>query len=207
MNGVIEVGQKVPMDVVWNTRVKCPELVQAGVENPYKWESVTSADIFADKRVIVFALPGAFTPTCSSKQLPEYENNYQMFKRAGVDEVYCLSVNDSFVMNMWFRYQQINGIKPIPDGSGLFTAEMGMMVDKDNLSFGSRSWRYSMLVNDGVVEKAFVEDGFGDNIGDDPFEVSDALTMFNYVTTDSPVGRQLTLNLEENLNSKEQIGS
>ena len=166
---------------------------------------MTSVDIFADKRVIVFALPG-FTPTCSSKQLPEYENNYQMFKRAGVDEVYCLSVNDSFVMNMWFRYQQINGVKPIPDGSGLFTAEMGMMVDKDNLSFGSRSWRYSMLVNDGVVEKAFVEDGFGDNIGDDPFEVSDALTMFNYVTTDSPV-EQLTLNLEERLNSKEQIGS
>ena len=98
------------------------------------------------------------------------------------------------------------GSKPIPDGSGLFTAEVGMMVDKDNLSFGSRSWRYSMLVNDGVVEKAFVEDGFGDNIGDDPFEVSDALTMFNYVTTDSPVG-QLTLNLEERLNSKEQIGS
>ena len=207
MNGVIEVGQKVPMDVVWNTRVKCPEMVSAGVENPYKWESVTSSDIFAGKRVIVFALPGAFTPTCSSKQLPEFENNYQMVKRSCVDVVYCLAVNDSFVKIMLFRYQQLNGAKPIPDGSGLFTAEMGMMVDKDNLSFGSRSWRYSMLVNDGVVEKAFVEDGFGDNIGDDPFEVSDALTMFNYVTTDSPVGRQLTLNLEERLNSKEQIGS
>ena len=115
-----------------------------------------------------------------------------------MDDIYCLSVNDSFVMNAWFRYQNIKHVKPIPDGSGLFTAEIGMMVDKDNLSFGSRSWRYALLLNDGIVEKTFIEDGFGDNIGDDPFEVSDAETVFDYITNESPVdmpGRQLTLEL------------
>ncbi|MEC7454041.1 MAG: redoxin family protein, partial [Bacteroidota bacterium] len=161
-----------------------------------------------DRRIVLFALPGAFTPTCSAKQLPMYEQNYMAFKKAGVDDIYCLSVNDSFVMNAWFRYQNIKHVKPIPDGSGLFTAEIGMMVDKDNLSFGSRSWRYALLLNDGIVEKTFIEDGFGDNIGDDPFEVSDAETVFDYITNESPVdmpGRQLTLELFDGSGAKDKM--
>ena len=204
----IEIGQRVPMDIVWNTRVRDQEMADAGVENPYRWQSLTSGDLFKDRRIVLFALPGAFTPTCSAKQLPMYEQNFMAFKKAGVDDIYCLSVNDSFVMNAWFRYQNIKHVKPIPDGSGLFTAEIGMMVDKDNLSFGSRSWRYALLLNDGIVEKTFIEDGFGDNIGDDPFEVSDAETVFNYITNESPVdmpGRQLTLELFDGPGAKDKM--
>lgn len=204
----IEIGQRVPMDVVWNTRVRDQEMADAGEENPYRWQSLTSGDLFKDRRIVLFALPGAFTPTCSAKQLPMYEQNFMSFKKAGVDDIYCLSVNDSFVMNAWFRYQNIKHVKPIPDGSGLFTAEIGMMVDKDNLSFGSRSWRYALLLNDGIVEKTFIEDGFGDNIGDDPFEVSDAETVFDYITNESPVdmpGRQLTLELFDGPGAKDKM--
>ncbi len=204
----IEIGQRVPMDIVWNTRVRDQEMADAGEENPYRWQSLTSGDLFKDRRIVLFALPGAFTPTCSAKQLPMYEQNYMAFKKAGVDDIYCLSVNDSFVMNAWFRYQNIKHVKPIPDGSGLFTAEIGMMVDKDNLSFGSRSWRYALLLNDGIVEKTFIEDGFGDNIGDDPFEVSDAETVFDYITNESPVdmpGRQLTLELFDGPGAKDKM--
>ena len=204
----IEIGQRVPMDIVWNTRVRDQKMADAGEENPYRWQSLTSGDLFKDRRIVLFALPGAFTPTCSAKQLPMYEQNFMAFKKAGVDDIYCLSVNDSFVMNAWFRYQNIKHVKPIPDGSGLFTAEIGMMVDKDNLSFGSRSWRYALLLNDGIVEKTFIEDGFGDNIGDDPFEVSDAETVFNYITNESPVdmpGRQLTLELFDGPGAKDKM--
>lgn len=204
----IEIGQRVPMDIVWNTRVRDQEMADAGEENPYRWQSLTSGDLFKDRRIVLFALPGAFTPTCSAKQLPMYEQNFMAFKKAGVDDIYCLSVNDSFVMNAWFRYQNIKHVKPIPDGSGLFTAEIGMMVDKDNLSFGSRSWRYALLLNDGIVEKTFIEDGFGDNIGDDPFEVSDAETVFDYITNESPVdmpGRQLTLELFDGPGAKDKM--
>lgn len=192
------------MDVVFKTRVRDESV---GGTNPYRWQDVVSGDLFRDKRVIIFALPGAFTPTCSAFQLPGYEENYEVFRSKGIDEIYCLSVNDSFVMNMWFRYQQINGVKPIPDGSGMFTSEIGMLVDKDNLGFGQRSWRYSVLLNDGVVEKAFVEDGFGDNVENDPYEVSDPATMFEYIMSESPVGgSQLELNLEESLGTKDKIG-
>ena len=204
----IEIGQRVPMDIVWNTRVRDQEMADAGEENPYRWQSLTSGDLFKDRRIVLFALPGAFTPTCSAKQLPMYEQNFMAFKKAGVDDIYCLSVNDSFVMNAWFRYQNIKHVKPIPDGSGIFTEKLGMLVDKDNLSFGQRSWRYALLLNDGIVEKTFIEDGFGDNIGDDPFEVSDAETVFDYITNESPVdmpGRQLTLELFDGPGAKDKM--
>lgn len=201
---MIEVGQRLPMDVVFKTRVRDESV---GGTNPYRWEDVVSGDLFKDKRVILFALPGAFTPTCSTYQMPGYNDNYELFKSKGVDEIYCLSVNDSFVMNMWFRYQQINNVKPIPDGSGTFTERLGMLVDKDNLGFGKRSWRYSLLVNDGIVEKAFVEEGFGDNVEGDPYEVSDPQTIFEYIINESPIGgKQLELNLEESLGTQDKIG-
>ena len=170
-----------------------------------KWVEKTTDDFFKNKRVVLFSLPGAFTPTCSTYQLPDYDNNYELFKANGIDEVYCLSVNDSFVMNKWADWLDIDNVKLIPDGSAYFTEQMGALVRKDNLGFGARSWRYSLLANDGIVEVAFVEDGCGDDCPTDPYEVSDPLTMMEYVQTKSPVGRQHELNLEDGLGTEEQF--
>lgn len=136
------------------------------------WKHLNTHEQFAGKRVIVFALPGAFTPTCSSFQLPGFETNFSKFQEKGIDEIYCLSVNDSFVMNSWFEAQGVQNVRPLPDGNGEFTELMGASVKKANLGFGFRSWRYAMVVNDNVIESVFAEEGFGDNIETDPYEVS-----------------------------------
>jgi thioredoxin-dependent peroxiredoxin len=149
--------------------------------NPYRWQDVTSDDLFKDRKVVLFALPGAFTPTCSSTHLPGYEALYDDFKALGVDEVICLSVNDAFVMFQWGKHMGVEKVRLLPDGSGEFTRKMGMLVDKDNLGFGMRSWRYSAFINDGEVEQVFAEPGFADNCPSDPFEVSDAQTMLNWL--------------------------
>jgi len=137
--------------------------------NPFRWEEKTSVDYFTGKQVIVFSLPGAFTPTCSTYQLPDFEKLYPEFQVQGIDEIYCISVNDTFVMNQWGKSQNLENIKLIPDGSGEFTRKMGMLVAKDNLGFGMRSWRYAAIVDDGVVTGWFEELGFEDNCGDDPY--------------------------------------
>jgi peroxiredoxin len=165
-------------DVTFKTRVR-DESVEG--PNPFRWEDVTSADIFNGKKVVVFALPGAFTPTCSSTHLPGYEENYEAFKALGVDEIYCLSVNDAFTMFQWGIHQGVSKIKLLPDGSGEFTRLMGMLVRKDNVGFGERSWRYSMLVDNGHITALFSEKGKCDNCPTDPFEVSDADTMLNFL--------------------------
>ncbi|MEK7531565.1 MAG: peroxiredoxin [Patescibacteria group bacterium] len=170
-------GKKVPK-VIFKTRVRDESV---GGENPYRWQDVASDEYFKGKKVVVFALPGAFTPTCSATHLPGYEKSYDEFTALGIDEVYCLSVNDAFVMNQWAKHQGAQKVKLIPDGSGLFTKEMGMLVKKDDLGFGERSWRYSFYAEDGVIQKAFVEEGFGHNCPTDPFEVSDAETMLQYL--------------------------
>ena len=139
-----------------------------------EWVNKTTEQFFKGKRVVLFALPGAFTPTCSSKQLPKYEEMYKMFIEKGVTDVYCLSVNDCFVMNAWADSLDIQNVKMIPDGSGEFTRHMGMLVSKDDKGFGYRSWRYAMIINDGVVERVYEEAGKGDNTSTDPFEVSGA---------------------------------
>ncbi len=149
--------------------------------NPFRWQDKSSGDIFAGKKVIVFALPGAFTPTCSNTHLPGYENHYQAFRDAGIDDIYCLSVNDAFTMFQWGIHQGVKNVKLLPDGSGDFSRGMGMLVRKDNLGFGLRSWRYSMLVDDGEINKVFSEAGKQDNAPADPFEVSDADTMLDYI--------------------------
>ncbi len=164
--------------VTFKTRVR-DESVEG--PNPFRWQDVTSDEIFKGKKVVVFSLPGAFTPTCSSTHLPGYENNYDAFKALGVDEVYCMSVNDAFVMFQWGKAQGVEKVKMLPDGSGAFTKAMGMLVKKDNLGFGERSWRYSMLVEDGEIKKVFSEPGFMDDCPTDPFEVSDADTMLAYL--------------------------
>ena len=144
--------------------------------------NLNTFDIFGNKRVVLFALPGAFTPTCSSKQVPGFEEKYEDFQDY-VAEVYCLSVNDAFVMNAWRNQLDINSVKILPDGSGEFTDAMGMTVYKDNVGFGLRSWRYAMVVNSGVIEKMFVEEGMEDNIESDPFEVSSAENVLQYLST------------------------
>ena len=164
--------------ITFKTRVR-DESVEG--ENPFRWQDVTSDDVFAGKKVVVFALPGAFTPTCSSTHLPGYEMRHQEFLDEGVDDIYCLSVNDAFTMFQWGIHQCVENVKLLPDGSGEFSRLMGMLVSKDNLGFGMRSWRYSMLVEDGKITKVFSEAGIQDNAPTDPFEVSDADTMLAYI--------------------------
>jgi thioredoxin-dependent peroxiredoxin len=171
--------------VIFKTRIRDESV---GGPNPYRWQDTTSEEIFAGKKVIVFSLPGAFTPTCSSNHLPRYEELYDEFKALGVDEIYCLSVNDAFVMFQWGKQVGAKNVKMLPDGNSEFTRKMGMLVDKSNLGFGLRSWRYSMLVNDGKIEKLFVESGFSDNCATDPFEVSDADTMLAALKGEEPAG-------------------
>ncbi len=142
-----------------------------------QWKDVKSADVFAKKKIIVLALPGAFTPTCSSAHVPRYNELLPEFKAKGIDGVVCLSVNDAFVMSEWAKNQHADGITFLPDGNGEFAEKMGMLVDKRNIGFGQRSWRYSMLVDDGVIKKMFIEP---EKEGD-PFEVSDADTMLKYL--------------------------
>jgi len=147
----------------------------------HEWVDVTTDEIFAGKTVVVFSLPGAFTPTCSSSHVPRYNQLVPAFAAAGVDAVVCISVNDTFVMNEWQKTQKADRLTFIPDGNGDFTARMGLLVDKDDLGFGKRSWRYSMLVKDGVVAKMFIEP----DLPGDPFEVSDADTMLAYLAPDA----------------------
>ncbi len=143
----------------------------------HEWVDVSSDSVFKGKTVVVFALPGAFTPTCSSTHVPRYNQLTPTFKEHGVDEVICIAVNDAFVMNEWRNEQNANNLTFIPDGNGDFSRGMGMLVPKKDLGFGDRSWRYSMLVKDGVIEKMFIEE----DIPGDPFEVSDADTMLGYI--------------------------
>ncbi|CAA6806412.1 MAG: Peroxiredoxin family protein/glutaredoxin [uncultured Thiotrichaceae bacterium] len=153
------------------------------------WADVSSDDVFAGKTVVVFSLPGAFTPTCSSSHVPRYNQLFDAFKAQGVDEIVCMSVNDTFVMNEWKVDQHADNIRFLPDGNGEFTGGMGLLVDKNDLGFGQRSWRYSMLVKDGVVEKQFIEP----DLPGDPFEVSDADTMFAYLAPNADKPKDITV--------------
>lgn len=155
--------------VVFHTRVRDESI---GGDNPYRWQDVTTEDLFADKECILFALPGAFTPTCSTYQLPYFEKMYGEFKEQGIDEIYCLSVNDSFVMNKWAKDQGLENVKVIPDGSGKFTSAMNMLVFKDNLGFGPRSWRYAVHTKGMDIVRSWVEEGWGHNVEGDPYVAS-----------------------------------
>ncbi len=155
----------------------------------HDWVDLTSDDIFAGKTVVVFSLPGAFTPTCSSSHVPRYNQLVPLFRENGVDEVICVSVNDAFVMNEWKRAQNADRVTFLPDGNGEFSDGMGLLVGKEDLGFGKRSWRYSMLVRDGVIEKMFVEP---EEPGD-PFHVSDADTMLKYLNPEGELPRDIAV--------------
>jgi len=169
-------GQKVPT-VMFRTR------------QDSQWVDVTTDELFAGKTVIVFSLPGAFTPTCSSTHLPGYNELADVFQKNGVDSIVCVSVNDAFVMNEWAKEQNAEHVTLIPDGNGEFTEQMGMLVDKADLGFGKRSWRYSMLVKDGTIDKMFIEP---DEPGD-PFKVSDADTMLHYINPQATKPQRISL--------------
>jgi len=164
--------------IVFKTRVRDESI---GGDNPFRWQDVSTDDIFKGKKIVVLALPGAYTPTCSSTHLPGFDKNYQALIEQGVDEVYCLSVNDAFTMFQWSKHLGVENVKMLPDGNGDFSRMMGMLVKKENLGFGMRSWRYSMLVEDNKITKLFSEPGQEDNCPDDPFGVSDVDTMLDYL--------------------------
>ncbi len=161
-------GKRIP-DVTFRTR------------KDHEFVDVTSEEIFAGKNVIIFSLPGAFTPTCSSSHVPRYNQLVPQFKAHGIDDVICVSVNDAFVMNEWQRAQKADRVTFLPDGNGEFSDKMGLLVGKEDLGFGKRSWRYSMLVRDGVIDKMFIEP---EEPGD-PFHVSDADTMLRHLDPES----------------------
>jgi peroxiredoxin len=165
-------------DATFKTRVRNDSLPG---DNPFEWKDLSSDDVFKGKKVVVFSLPGAFTPTCSTSHLPRYEELHDEFTALGIDQIVCLSVNDAFVMYQWGQHQKAEKVFLLPDGNGEFTRKMGMLVDKSNLGFGMRTWRYAMVVDDGEIQQMFIEPGFSDNHGADPFEVSDADTVLNWL--------------------------
>ena len=175
----MKTNSKLP-EVTFHTRVRDESV---GGPNPYRWQDMTTADYFAGKRVILFSLPGAFTPTCSTYQLPGFEKGFAEFAAHGIDAIYCLSVNDSFVMNQWAKAQGLENVQVIPDGSGEFTRRMGMLVRKDNLGFGLRSWRYAAIIDNGVIEAWFEEPGLMDNCPEDPYGVSSPENVLAWLKT------------------------
>jgi peroxiredoxin len=168
---------KVP-DATFHTRVRNDAL---GGPNPFEWRTVTSQDVFAGRRIVLFAVPGAFTPACSDHYLPGYERLYDAFRQLGVDEVVCLAVNAAFVMFQWARSRDIMKVFMLPDGNADFTRRMGMLVDRSNNGMAMRSWRYAMYVNDGVIEALFAEPGIRDTPDGVGLTVSDAETMLAWL--------------------------
>jgi thioredoxin-dependent peroxiredoxin len=171
-------GRSVP-DTVFKTRIRDDTVTGP---NPYRWQDVTTSEVFSGRRVVVFSLPGAFTPTCSNRQCPAYDLVYGQLRQLGIDEVYCIGVNDAFVMHQWRNALGLKHVKLLPDGNGQFTRRMGMLVNKEHLGFGYRSWRYAMVVDDGIIEKWFEEPGINDNgADDDPYGETDPDNVIQYL--------------------------
>ena len=179
-----------------------------GGDNPFRWEQKTTHEIVGRGKNIIFSLPGAFTPTCSTYQLPDFEKLFSEFQAQGVENIFCLSVNDAFVMNCWAKDQGLVNIKVIPDGSNLFTSAMGMDVAKDNLGFGIRSWRYAIVVEDYEIKKSFIEPGFGNNAEGDPYGVSSPQNILAFLKGEEydTGGQALQLNLNDGVGSKDKLG-
>jgi peroxiredoxin len=179
-----------------------------GGDNPYRWEQKTTHEIVGRGKNIIFSLPGAFTPTCSTYQLPDFESLFNDFQALGVENIFCISVNDAFVMNKWAQDQNLEHIKVIPDGSNLFTSSMGMDVAKDNLGFGLRSWRYAIVVEDYVIKQSFIERGLMNNAEDDPYGVSSPQNILAFLKGEEydTGGQALQLNLSDGVGSEDKLG-
>jgi peroxiredoxin len=176
-------GRRIP-DVVFKTRVRDESI---GGDNPFRWQDLTSQELFAGRRVLVFSLPGAFTPTCSNEQCPAFERSYEEVLQYGIDEVICIGVNDAFVMYQWGKHLGVSKVRLVPDGSGRFTRRMGMLINKDHLGFGYRSWRYMMVVKDGEIEKWWQEPGINDEgADDDPYLETTAEVAIAYLKEHRP---------------------
>lgn len=177
-----QIGMKLPK-VTFHTRVR-DESIEG--PNPFRWEQKTTDDYFKGKRIVLFSLPGAFTPTCSTYQLPNFEKLHGEFQEEGINEIYCMSVNDAFVMNKWGKDQGLENVGLIPDGSGEFTRKMGMLVKKENVGFGYRSWRYGAVIDDGVLVGWFPEEGFEDDCATDPYDVSSPEHILAWLRDNKP---------------------
>ena len=182
------------------------------VDGISRWVDIDTLELAEDRKIVVFGLPGAFTPTCSSQQLPGFEKLYHEFRKAGIDDIFCVSVNDTFVMNEWALDQGLVNVKLLPDGSGEFTVKIGMDVRKDNLGFGLRSWRYAAVYDNGLLVWSGVEEGFVDNIEGDPYEVTkpenvlDNVKAFGWPSVTETLGeegREIELNFSETTDVKE----
>ncbi|WP_288960908.1 peroxiredoxin [uncultured Sulfitobacter sp.] len=170
-------------ETVFHTRVRNESL---GGSNPFEWKDLTTKEVFSNRKVVVFAVPGAFTPACSDDHLPAYEAHYAEFQNLGVDEIYCVAVNDAFVLRQWALSRAIEKVQMLPDGNGDFSRSIGMLVDRTAQGLGMRSWRYSMFVDDGKIEKFFVEPNMRDNPPGVPVSCSDAQNMLEYLKTARP---------------------
>ena len=177
----INIGDEIP-DILFQFREGDSRPEQGTCPIGGKFVNRTTKELFTSKRVIIFSLPGAFTPTCSGEQLPAYDEAYDKFKALGVDDVYCISVNDSYVMNAWAEHMKIKNVKMIPDGSGNFTRFMGMLVGKNHLGFGNRSWRYMAIINDNTIERWWQEPGINnEGLDDDPYIESTPDNIIKYL--------------------------
>ena len=192
-------------NVVHQLRVRDESI---GGDNPYRWEQKTTHEIVGRGKNIIFSLPGAFTPTCSTYQLPDFERLFNDFQAQGIENIFCVSVNDAFVMNCWAKDQKLEHIRVIPDGSNLFTSAMGMDVAKDNLGFGIRSWRYAIVVENYEIVKSFIERGFRNNADDDPYGVSSPQNILAFLRGEEydTGGEDLTLELSDGVGSEDKIG-
>jgi peroxiredoxin len=171
-------------DVTLKTRVRDESI---GGDNPFRWQDFDVREEFAGKKLVIFSLPGAFTPTCTNEECPSYDEHYDEFKELGIDEVYCIAVNDAFVMYQWGEHLGLEKVKLLPDGSGHFTRRMGMLINKDHLGFGMRSWRYSMIVEDNVITHWFEEPGINDTgADDDPYGETDPEKLLAVLRKEQP---------------------
>ena len=149
----VKVGDTLPADV------KLKEMGEGGPRD------VTVGDVFKGKKVVLFAVPGAFTPTCSMKHLPGFVEKAPTIRQKGVDDVVCVSVNDAFVMGAWGDQQRAKGkVRMLADGNGELTKALGLGVDASGYGMGQRSQRYAMIVDDGKVTELLVEPGPGLNV-------------------------------------------
>ena len=177
-----------------------------------KFVDITKEQVFDGKKIVLFGLPGAFTPTCSGQQLPGFEALYHEFREAGIDDIYCLSVNDTFVMNEWAIDQGLVNVKLLPDGSAQLAIKLGMDVRKDNLQFGIRCWRVAAVYDNGNLVKGFVEEGFGDNVEGDPYEVSKPDNVLEWVkgatflNGEDEEGKHIELDISDSTDIKEKLG-